>query len=196
MTGAILSLSLSRQSSFGVAVMRARNRREFFNARNSSSHLHPKPDQMNERHLLLVAATSCVLVAGCGGGSKDAATPMPGPAVVDNVLMLTGPAANAVVVTINSAGYLRAFGNGTDQPLTIGLGSVSMAGNANSATGDGWLPSAGTFVQGNATSSLNSGGTTYSLKVQGPSGTASDSTLELNSILVKPTVSSLAGTFG
>jgi hypothetical protein len=34
------------------------------------------------------------------------------------------------------------------------------------------------------------------LKVQGPSGTASDSTLELNSILVKPTVSSLAGTFG
>jgi hypothetical protein len=71
-----------------------------------------------------------------------------------------------------------------------------MAGNANSATGDGWLPSAGTFVQGNATSSLNSGGTTYSLKVQGPSGTASDSTLELNSILVKPTVSSLAGTFG
>ena len=104
--------------------------------------------------------------------------------------------ANAVVATVNHSGYLRAYGNGTDQPLTLGLGTVPLTGNANSATGNGWVPSSGTFVKGNAALSLNSDGKTYSLQVQGPSVTASDSTLTLNGILVAPTVASLAGTYG
>lgn len=151
---------------------------------------------MTNRHLCVLAATSCVILAGCGGGGKDAATPAPGPAIADNVLMSSGPAANGMVATINRAGYIRAVGNGTDQPLTIGLGTVPMTGNANSATGNGWLPSSGTFVEGNATLSLNSGGKAYSLKIQGATNAASDSTLTLNTILVTPTVSSLAGTYG
>lgn len=116
--------------------------------------------------------------------------------MTDNVLMLSGPAANAVVVTVNRAGYLRAYGTGTDQSLTLGLGTVPLTGNANSATGNGWMPSSSTFVQGNATLSLNSDGKSYSLKVQGAATTASDSTLTLNSILVPPTTASLAGTYG
>lgn len=152
---------------------------------------------MTNRHFNFLAAASCVILTSCGGGGKsDAAPASPGPALVDSVLMSTGPAANGVVATINQAGYIRAFGTGTDQPLTIGLGNEPMSGNANSATGNGWLPSSGTFVEGNATLSLNSSGKSYSLKVQGAGSTASDSTLELNSILVKPTVSSLAGTYG
>jgi hypothetical protein len=110
--------------------------------------------------------------------------------------MSTGPAADGTVVTINRAGYIRAVGDGANQSMTVGLGNTPMTGNANSATGTGWLPSAGTFVQGNATLSLDPDGATYSLKVQGPSGAASVSKLTLNDILVNPTVSSLAGTFG
>jgi hypothetical protein len=110
--------------------------------------------------------------------------------------MSSGAATNAVVVTVNHAGYLRAYGTGTDQSLTLGLGTVPLTGNANSAAGNGWVPSSSTFVQGNATLSLNSDGKTYSLQVQGPSATAPDSTLTLDSILVAPTVASLAGTYG
>ncbi|CAH2785447.1 MAG: hypothetical protein CBARDMAM_1963 [uncultured Caballeronia sp.] len=151
---------------------------------------------MTNRHLCILAATSCVIFAGCGGGGNYTAASAPGPAIADNVLTSTGPAANGVAITINRAGFIRASGTGTDQPLTIRLGTVPMTGNANSATGNGWLPTSGTFVQGNATLSLNSGGKAYSLKIQGATSTASDSTLVLNTILVKPTASSLAGTFG
>jgi hypothetical protein len=110
--------------------------------------------------------------------------------------MSSGLAANAVVVTVNHAGYLRAYGDGTDQPLTIGRGTAPLTGNANSATSDGWVPSSNSFVKGKATLSRNSDGKTYSLQVQGPNTTASDSTLTLNTILVAPTAASLAGTYG
>jgi hypothetical protein len=150
----------------------------------------------------MLTATSCVILASCGGGGgsgsngNSVAPSPPGPAITDNVLMSSGPAANAVVVTVNHAGYLRAHGNGTDQELTFGLGTVPLTGNANSATGNGWVSSANAFVQGNATLSLNGDGKTYSLQVQGTGSTASDSTLTMNSILVAPTLASLAGTYG
>ena len=174
----------------------------FWRALWSQSHcagtsiLIPEPDPMNKTHFLLLVASSCSLLSGCGGGGNDASAPAPGPSIVDNVLVSTGLAANGVYATINQAGYLRVVGSGTGQPMTIGLGTIPMTGNAKSATGNGWLPSAGTFVQGTATLNLDPGDKTYSLKIQGPSGIASDSTLVLYSNLVKPTVSSLAGTYG
>ncbi|SOE59595.1 hypothetical protein SAMN05414139_01569 [Burkholderia sp. D7] len=151
---------------------------------------------MTKRHLRILAATSYVILAGCGGGGNDTPASAPGPALADNVLISTGLAANGVIATINRAGFMRVYGSGTGQALTLGLGTVPMTGDANSATGNGWIPSSGTFVQRNATLSLNSGGKAYSLKVQGATSSASDSMLALNTILVKPTVSSLAGTFG
>lgn len=157
---------------------------------------------MKKTLLLLLAAISYSLLTGCGGGGSDTSAsaptsaPGPGPAIVDNILISTGLAANGVYATINHAGYLRVVGSGSGEPMTIGLGTIPMTGNANSATGNGWLPSAGTYVLGNANLSLDPGGKTYSLKVQDPGGVASDSTLVLYSNLVKPTLSSLAGTYG
>jgi hypothetical protein len=154
---------------------------------------------MNQKYLSKLVVTSCVILAGCGGGgtggSQGSSTP-PGPVITDSVLMSSGTAANALVVTVNHAGYLRAYGTGTNQSLTLGLGSTPLTGNANSATANGWMPASDIFVSGNATLDLNKDKKTYSLQVQGAGTSASDSTLTLVSNLVAPTTTSLAGTYG
>ena len=155
---------------------------------------------MKNNYMTLLAASLCASVAGCGGGTSTSdngqSASTPAPAIVDNVLMSSGSAANGLVVSINHDGYIRAFGTGTDQPLTIGLGTTPVTGNLGSATGNGWLPSGSTFVQGSATLSANSDAQTYTLKVQGGNIAGSESTLSLTGNLVKPTVASLAGTYG
>jgi hypothetical protein len=150
---------------------------------------------MMKRFARMLAITSLPFLYACGGGDKAASVP-PGPALKDTVLFSSASAGNGAIVTINRAGYIRAFGSGNRQALTVGLGTVPMTGNAASANGNGWLPSASTFVNGTATLNANPGSSSYTLIVAGGNIKASDSTMSTTNLLVKPTLSSLGGTFG
>jgi hypothetical protein len=145
-----------------------------------------------KKYSWMLAVTSVSLMSACGGGDK---TP-PEPALTDAVLSSSDLAINGVIATINRAGYIRVGANGTNAALTVGLGNVPLSGNAATASGNGWLPASSTFVNGSVTLSQHTGSSFYTLNVAGGNIKASSATMSAPNILVKPTLSALAGTFG
>jgi hypothetical protein len=143
-----------------------------------------------------ITLAASLLLAACGGaGGTDPSPPPSTPAIADNVLFSITPGIG-VVATINKAGYLRAYDMSSGQPVTIALGNAPMKGTGTSAVGNGWLSSSGIFAQSTVTLNSNPGASTYTLTAQSTSGRASNTTMQLATNLVTPTLPALAGDYG
>jgi hypothetical protein len=156
---------------------------------------------MKKNFCVSLAVSACLALAACGGGSSgnsnSSNTPAPGPALADTVLFSNSAAADSVTAVINKAGIIRAVGEGADQSLSIAGGTMPMTGNANSATGGGWLASGNSFAAANVTLSVNSDGKSYTLSAQGSGVQASNAIMQAAATdLVTPTLSALTGHFG
>ena len=156
---------------------------------------------MKKKLYVSLAVSSCLALAACGGGSSgngnnSSDTPAPGPALADNVLFSNSTAADSVTAVINKADIIRAVGEGADQALSIAGGTAPMTGNANTATGDGWLASGDAFVRAAVTLVVNRDGKSYTLSAQGSGIQASNATMQPATNLVTPTLSALSGHYG